>query len=94
MTVVAGVLIWLGVLVAVLSALAALALPPIHPRLHGLTPITSLAGPLIGVGLAVANGWSLTTLTVLLIVGLLAITGPVLTTAIARLGAEREGEPG
>ena len=90
MSIVAGVLIWLGVAVAVISALAALALPPVHPRLHALAPVTSLAGPLIGLGLAVLNGWTLTTATVLLIVILLAITGPVLVTSIARLADERE----
>ena len=90
MTVVAGVLIWLGVLVVVLSAAAALVLRPVHPRLHALAPVTSLAGPLIGVGLAIVNGLSLTTATILLIVVLLAITGPALTAAMARLAAERE----
>jgi multisubunit Na+/H+ antiporter MnhG subunit len=90
MTVVAAVLIWLVVLVAVISTVAALALPAAHPRLHALAPITSLAGPLIGLGLTVLNGWTLTTATVVLVVILLAITGPVLTTSIARLATDRE----
>ena len=90
MTVVGGVLIWLGVLVVVLSATAGIVLPPVYPRLHGLAPVTSLAGPLIGVGLAIVNGLSLTTATILLIVVLLAITGPALTAAMARLAGERE----
>jgi multicomponent Na+:H+ antiporter subunit G len=90
MTLVGAVLIWLGVLVVVVSAAAALVLRPVHPRLHALTPVTSLAGPLIGAGLAVVNGLSLTTATVLLIVGLLAVTGPALTAAMARLAGERE----
>jgi multicomponent Na+:H+ antiporter subunit G len=93
-TVLGGVLIWLGVLVVVVSAVAALVLPAVHPRLHALTPVTSLAGPLIGAGVAVLNGFSLTTATVLLIVVLLAITGPALTTAMARLAGEREQEAG
>jgi monovalent cation/proton antiporter MnhG/PhaG subunit len=92
MTVVAGVLIWSGVLVVVLSALAALALPPVHARLHALSPVTSLGGPLIGIGLALANGFSLTTATVLLIVILLGVTGPVLVVAMARVAAERDSE--
>ena len=92
MTVVAAVLIWLGVAVAVLSVLAALRLSPVNPRLHAVAPVTSLAGPLVGLGLVVANGWSLTSVTVLLIVGLLASTGPVLVAATARLAAEREKE--
>lgn len=90
MTVVGGVLIWLGVLVVVLSAVAALVLRPAHPRLHGLAPVTSLGGPLIGAGLVVVNGLNLTTASVVLIVGLLALTGPALTAAMARLAAERE----
>lgn len=94
MTVLAGVLIWLGVLVVVLSAVAALALPPIHPRLHALTPVTSLGGPLIGAGLAVANGPNLTTATVVLVVVLLAVTGPAVTAAMARLATEREPSDG
>jgi multicomponent Na+:H+ antiporter subunit G len=92
MTVLAGVLIWLGVLVAVISALAALILRPVRPRLHVLAPVTSLAGPLIGLGLAVANGWNLTTATILLIVVLLAVTGSALVTAIARVALERDPE--
>jgi hypothetical protein len=50
---------------------------------------------LIGAGLAVANGWGLTTATVLLTVMLLAVTGPVLGAAMARLAgqhAENEAE--
>jgi monovalent cation/proton antiporter MnhG/PhaG subunit len=92
-TIAAGVLIWAGVLVVVLSAVAALALPPVHARLHALSPVTSLGGPLIGVGLALANGLNLTTATVLLIVILLAITGPVLVVAMARVAAEQDAEP-
>ena len=92
MTVLAAVLIWLGVLVVVLSALAALALPPVRARLHALAPISSLAGPLIGLGLVVLNGLTLTTATVVLVVILLAVSGPVLVTAIARLESERELE--
>ena len=90
MMVVGGVLIWLGVLVVVLSAGAALVLRPVYSRLHALAPVSSLAGPLIGAGLAIVNGLSLTTATVLLIVVLLAVTGPALTAAMARLAAERE----
>jgi multicomponent Na+:H+ antiporter subunit G len=88
-TVLAGVLIWLGVLVVLISAAAALVLRPVNPRLHALTPVTSLAGPLIGIGLAILNGFSLTTATVLLTVLLLAFTGPALTAAMARLATER-----
>jgi multicomponent Na+:H+ antiporter subunit G len=64
-------------------------------RLHFLAPVTSVGAVLIGAGLAVANGWGLTTATVLLTVMLLAVTGPVLGAAMARLAgqhAENEAE--
>jgi hypothetical protein len=85
-------LVWLGVAVAVLSAVAATVLAPVNPRLHALTPITVLCGPLVGLGLAVLGGWTWMTATVVLIVVLLAGTGPVLGAVTARLAAERERE--
>jgi multicomponent Na+:H+ antiporter subunit G len=59
-------------------------------RLHFLAPVTSVGGPLIGAGLAVANGWNLTTATVLLTVAVLALTGPILGAAIGRLTRRSE----
>jgi hypothetical protein len=73
----------------VLSAVAAVFLRPVLPRLHALTPITVLAGPLVGLGLALRSGWTITTATLLAITVLLAVTGPTLGAVTARL-AERE----
>jgi multisubunit Na+/H+ antiporter MnhG subunit len=84
-----AVLVWLGVAVTVLSAVAAVVLEPVIPRLHALTPVTVLAGPLVGLGLALRSGWSLTTATLLLVTLLLATTGPALGAVTARL-AERD----
>jgi multisubunit Na+/H+ antiporter MnhG subunit len=84
-----AVLVWLGVAVTVLSAVAAVAFPHVIPRLHALTPVTVLAGPLVGVGLALRSGWSPTTLTLLLITLSLAVTGPALGAVTARL-ADRD----
>lgn len=81
-----------GVVVAVLSALGALAAGRDHYlRLHYVTPITSLAGPLLGVGLTIENGWSLTSGQILFIVGLLAVSGPVAGAATGRLFAQSDG---
>jgi multisubunit Na+/H+ antiporter MnhG subunit len=91
MTALGGVLVALGVTVVVLSALSTSLLPSLFPRLHLLTPVTSLGGPLVGAGLAVVNGWTLTTATVLLTVALLALTGPVLGAATGRVAAQQEG---
>jgi len=89
--VVAAVLVTAGVLVVVCAALAALAFRRLYRRLHVLAPVSSVGGPLIGLGLAVTNGWSLTTATVLLVVAVLAMTGPVLGAATARLAAQHNG---
>ncbi|HWF14877.1 MAG TPA: monovalent cation/H(+) antiporter subunit G [Acidimicrobiales bacterium] len=81
-----------GVAVAVLSALGALAAGRDHYlRLHYVTPITSLAGPLVGIGLTIQNGWGLTSGEILLVVGLLAVSGPVAGAATGRLFAQADG---
>lgn len=85
-------LVTAGVVVAVLSALGALcAGHDLYLRLHYVTPVTSLAGPLVGVGLCVENGWGITAGNVLLIVGLLAISGPIAAAATGRLFAQTDG---
>lgn len=83
-----------GVVVTVLAALAALRGRSVYVRLHYLTVVTSLAGPLVGLGLIIANGLGLTAASVLLIVVLQGITGPVLGTAIGRVNAQRDGVVG
>jgi len=80
-----------GCLVIVSSAVGALVAKDFYRRLHWLTPVTSLGGPLVGVALAIANGWSLTTAIVLLTVFLLGVTAPILTAAAGRVAAQRDG---
>jgi len=85
------VLLGLGTLLAVLASLAALRSRSVFRRLHYLTVLTSVAGPLVGAALIVADGPGLTGASVLLITVLLAVTGPVLSAATGRLNAQREG---
>ena len=80
-----------GLVVVVLAPLAALMFRRFFSRLHFITPITSVGAPLIVAALGIQNGWGLTTGLDLLIVGLLALTGPVLEAATGRLAAQREG---
>lgn len=67
------------------SLLALLTRGGFFTRLHLLTPVTSLAGPLIGIGLAVENGLGFTAAQILLIVAGLAVASPALQAATARL---------
>ena len=80
-----------GTLVVIVSTWAAFAFRRIYDRLHLLTPITSLGAPLIGLALAIENGWTLTTGEILITVVLLAVSGPVLEAATGRVAAQREG---
>jgi multicomponent Na+:H+ antiporter subunit G len=80
-------LLALAGLVVVLSALGLVAAPGALARLHFVTPVTSVAGPLVGVAYAVDQGLGLASGMVLLTVALLAATGPVLGAAVGRLAA-------
>ncbi len=89
--VVVDVLLAAGLLVTVVSAVGALVMRTVYNRMHFLTPVTSLAGPLLGLALAIENGWGLTTAVILFTVFLLALSGAVLEAATGRLAAQRAG---
>jgi multicomponent Na+:H+ antiporter subunit G len=81
------VLLALAALVVVLSAVGLVAAPSVLPRLHFIAPVTSLAAPLVGVAYVVDQGIGLAAGLVLLVVSVLALTGPPLGAAIGRLAA-------
>jgi multicomponent Na+:H+ antiporter subunit G len=89
--VLADVLVGIGTLVAVLASLGALRARSVFRRLHYLTVLTSVATPLIGAGVLVVVGIGLTGASVLAIVVLLAVTGPILGAVTGRLNAQRDG---
>ena len=80
-----------GIAIVVTASIEATFSGPPYSRLHFVTPITSIGGPLVGLALAISNGWGLTTALILLIVSLLAVTGPVLQAATGRVAAQRAG---
>lgn len=86
---VAAVIAFAGVAVVVVAVAGMLRARGTLARLHFLTPVTTLGGPLIGIGLIIDIGWNTTSGMVALTVALLAITGPVQQSATARLAQER-----
>lgn len=86
----AYVLLFFGVGVVVASSLAALFLRGVFVRLHFLSPVTSVGAPLIGLALAIENGWGLTTALIVVTVALLGLCGPIVEVATARVVAQRE----
>lgn len=91
MGIVIRVLLFTGVAVVVMASIAAVWLRGVFVRLHLFAPVTVVGGPLIGLALAIENGWGLTTALVLFTVFLLALSGPVVEAATARVSAQREG---
>lgn len=88
---IAHVLVFAGVAVVVAASIAMLRADGLLNRLHLLAPVTTVGAPLVGAGLAVANGWTLGSGAILLTVALLAVTGPVLSSAAGRIEARRRG---
>jgi multicomponent Na+:H+ antiporter subunit G len=84
----AAVPLFAGVLVVIAAAIGMVRARDLVSRLHFLTPVTTLGGPLIGLGLIIANGINLGSAVTALTVVLLAVTGPVLQSATARLKAD------
>jgi multicomponent Na+:H+ antiporter subunit G len=91
MTVLAHVLVFAGTAVVVVAAVTMLRAHTLLDRLHLLAPVTTLGAPLVGIGLALANGWNLRSGAILLTVALLAVSGPVLQSATGRIQAQRQG---
>lgn len=92
-------LVGLGCAVTALVTLCAVVVRgDVFVRLHFVTPITSLAGPLVAVGLAVESGQPYVIAELLVIAMLLFTAGPVLAVATARVAAQNrdlvdEGQP-
>jgi multicomponent Na+:H+ antiporter subunit G len=90
--VLADALVIAGTAVIVAASVAAVVAREPFTRLHLATPITSLGGPLIATGLSIANGPGLTTASIALPTGLLFLAGPILSSAIGRMLAQRAGD--
>jgi uncharacterized membrane protein YoaK (UPF0700 family) len=91
--VLAAVLLWAGVLLTVGCAAAAVLVRAVADRLHLLAPVTVIAGPLIGVAVAIRLGGGTATASVVLIVVLLGVIGAVLQAALGRLVVRRGVSP-
>lgn len=80
----------LSLLVVAGSTLGAVVLPSVLGKLHYLTTLTSVAGPLLGLALVLDLGWGISAGLVILTVALLAVSGAILTAATGRLTAQRD----
>ena len=84
LNIVAIVLIAGGVFFLTVSALGLLRLPDFYARTHAVGKSETLGSILILVGLAVYNGWELSTFKILFVVVFVLIANPTATHAISR----------
>ena len=85
-------LVVVGTVVIVAAALGSIAVRgDVFTRLHFLTPVTSLGGPLVAVGLCIESGQPWVVAELLLITLLLFVSGPVLEASTARAAAQDRG---
>jgi multisubunit Na+/H+ antiporter MnhG subunit len=78
-------------LVVLLSAVGFLAARDTIPRLHFITPVTSVAAPLTGAAYVVQLGPGLASGLAVLLIALLVVSGPALGASIARVRAAQDG---
>lgn len=84
MTVLAALFLVIGAAFLGVSCLGLIRLPDFYTRAHAVGKAETLGSMLILVGLAVYNGAALSTLKLLLILVIVAVTNPTATHAIAR----------
>ena len=93
MTVLAAVLILGGVFFLMVSSIGLLRLPDFYARTHAVGKAETLGAMLVLGGLAIYNGWELSTVKVLIILGFVLIANPSATHAIARAALRSGLEP-
>ena len=83
-TIIAIILIVAGVFFLTVSALGLLRFPDFYARTHAVGKSETLGSILVLSGLAVYNGWELSTIKILFILFFVLIANPTATHAIAR----------
>lgn len=93
MTVLAAVLILGGAFFLMVSSIGLLRLPDFYARTHAVGKSETLGAMLMLGGLAVYNGWALSTVKVLIILVFVLVANPSATHAIARAALRCGLEP-
>ena len=86
----AMVLVGAGVFLLLTGALGLIRFPDLYSRMHAAGKCDTLGQLLMLTGLAIYEGWELTSLKLLIVAGFVFITSPTATHAIAR-AAYRSG---
>jgi multicomponent Na+:H+ antiporter subunit G len=92
MTVIAVVLVWSGVFFLFTGAVGIIRFPDFYTRMHAAGKCDTLGSLLILAGLAIAEGFHLSSLKLMVIALFIFFTSPTATHAIAR-AAHKNGVP-
>lgn len=90
MTILAAILVVGGTVFLLVSCVGLLRLPDFYTRAHAVGKAETLGSMLVLIGLAVYNGAALSSLKLLLILAIIAVTNPTATHALTR-AAMRSG---
>jgi len=93
MTVLAVILMLSGVFFLTVSCIGLIRLPDFYSRTHAVGKSETLGAMLLLAGLAVYNGWSVSSLKILIIVLFVLIANPSATHAISRAALRSGLEP-
>lgn len=89
-TVIADVLLGLGVLIVLSSSVGILLMRDVYAKLHYVTPIALVAPLTVGLAILVQSGWSVNSLQTWLAILLMVIAAPFLSHATIRAARIRE----
>jgi multicomponent Na+:H+ antiporter subunit G len=92
-TIIAIILIVAGVFFLTVSALGLLRFPDFYARTHAVGKSETLGSILVLGGLAVYNGWELSTIKILFILFFVLVASPTATHAIARAALRTSLQP-
>ena len=93
MTVIATLLLLLGVLFILLAVLGILRLPDFYTRLHAMGKCDTLGVALVLIALALYGGWTLSSVKLLLIAIFICLANPTATHALGRAAMRAQLTP-
>lgn len=91
--IVIGVLLAGGSVFYLIGAIGLVRMPDVFTRMHAASVMETLGVGLLMLAMAIAGGWSLDTVKILIILGILLYTGPVATHALAHAALTAGVEP-
>ena len=92
MNILAGILVVGGLFFFLVGTIGLLRFPDVYTRMHATGKCDTLGAQMMLFGIAIANGWNLTSIKLVLIIGFMMLANPTAVHAMIR-AAVISGEP-